>query len=103
MSEKTRIIYIAGPMTGLPEYNFLAFTRAEQALRLKYPAAIIINPAKNFEGCTGLKYNQYIQMNIAQVQAANHIHLLKGHEHSKGAKMEVAIATCLGHEITIEL
>ena len=103
MSEKTRIIYIAGPMTGLPEYNFPAFMAAEHSLRLQYPEAIIINPAKNFEGCTDLEYKQYIQMNIAQVQSANHIHLLKGHEHSKGAKMEVAIATCLGHEITIEL
>ncbi len=42
---ETKRIYLAGPMTGLPDYNFPAFMKAAAYLRSQ--GAIVFNPAEN--------------------------------------------------------
>ncbi len=42
---KDRVVYIAGPMTGLPDYNYPAFEKAERDLTARgYLRQNIINP-----------------------------------------------------------
>jgi uncharacterized ferredoxin-like protein len=40
------VVYIAGPMTNIPEYNFPAFYKAEELIRKRYPNAKVFNPAR---------------------------------------------------------
>jgi predicted RNA-binding Zn-ribbon protein involved in translation (DUF1610 family) len=92
-------IYIAGPMTGLPESNYPAFHDAELALRAKFPGAWVINPASNFKGRRGLAWGHYMRESLRQLAEATDLVRLPGWHLSKGARLECRIAADL--EITI--
>jgi hypothetical protein len=87
-------IYIAGPMSGLPEYNYPAFHAADADLTaLGYET---LNPATNpaqdsWEG--------YMRAAIAQVIQAEAIAFLPGAHQSRGARLELAIASALGMDV----
>lgn len=85
-------VYIAGPMTGLPELNFPAFHRAAANLRASgydvvNPAEINSDPAKGWHAC--------MRSDIAALVTCEAIALLPGFEKSKGAKLERHIAAQL--------
>jgi len=93
-------IYIAGPMTGIKDFNYPAFHDAEKQLRERHGDQIkIINPAKNFGGETGLPWATYIRESIKQVALADAICYLRGWPASKGARLEVEIAKALNLQI----
>ena len=82
-------IYIAGPMTGLPGFNYPAFNRAADALRAKgyhveNPAANPVPPCGTWKG--------YMLMAIAQLITCDTVALLPGWSDSKGAKVEHQLA-----------
>jgi len=88
-------LYIAGPMSGLPEYNYPAFYEAEG--RLAARGYDTLNPARNpvpnpetWEG--------YMRLALAQVIAADGIAYLPGSGESRGAKLELHVAAELGVE-----
>ena len=85
-----KIIYISGPMNGLPGKNFDAFNLVEKHL-LKEGYAVI-NPAKN---PYGLKYNSYMDISFAQIRACDFICALPGHQNSPGAIAEIAYGKCI--------
>lgn len=89
------VIYIAGPMSGLPEYNYPAFMAAAVMLAETHPDALIVNPAENFERETGLPYPTYIRRSFEQVLSATHLYVLAGWENSQGARAEIAMAGLL--------
>lgn len=111
----TMKIYIAGPMRGYPEFNFPAFTDAEQALRSMFPDATIFSPARRdlehgFDpiGLWGTENLAALGFDLREALAADtdwitrhatHIVLLPGWEVSSGARAEHALAAALGHEI----
>lgn len=83
------IIYIAGPMSHYPEFNYPAFRQAESELRgFAYQT---LNPADN----TADDWDGYMRASIAQVIAADGIAVLSGWELSAGACLEVKIAQTL--------
>lgn len=84
-------IYIAGPMTGIEDFNHPAFHHAEHWLQT-FSAADTINPAKNFDGDTTLNRSAYIRKGIAQVLRSTSVLVLDGWEKSEGARLEVAVA-----------
>lgn len=91
-------LYIAGPMTGLPDYNYPAFNQAERDLRA---AGIIpLNPtngnASPDEDDPGLKWEDYLRLALAMVVKADGIAVLPGWEDSRGARLEVYVAEALG-------
>jgi hypothetical protein len=94
---KTKI-YIAGPMTGLPEFNFPAFFKAEEFLKEQNYEPL--NPAnlKSYEGdLTGDElWAWYMRGAIELLIQAEEICLLSGWNASKGARLEQRIAAALG-------
>lgn len=85
-------IYVAGPMTGLPDLNFPAFHRAAHALRYRGHEAI--NPAEINAGQTA-GWIECMRADIAQLVTCDAIYLLKRWEKSLGARLEFHVATAL--------
>lgn len=89
-------IYIAGPMTNLPGFNFPAFFDAAEKLRAQ--GHHVENPAEHGV-IPGHAWEDYMRMDIAQLVTCDAIYLLPGWSKSRGATIEHRIATDLGLEI----
>lgn len=80
---KRKVVFISGPMTGLPDFNRVAFNA--EAERLAALGFIVLNPAVFPDG---LEHGQYMAMCLPMLEQADTIMLLEGWENSKGAVME---------------
>lgn len=91
------VIYISGPMSGLPEYNYPAFFAASGALRGN--GWLPVNPARIGVRPPGT-HADYLQEAISlMVQGKlDAIYMLNGWKDSKGARLERDIALALGCE-----
>lgn len=88
------VLYVAGPMTGLPEKNLPAFHAAEAALReAGYP---VINPARHDDLSPGLDWLGYMRVSLADLLKADALALLPGWHKSRGAGVEYDLAQGLG-------
>jgi hypothetical protein len=85
-------VYIAGPMTGLPDYNFPAFYAAAE--RWRAYGWDVINPAEAFGGVTNLPYKSYCQKDVEDLQACDAIAMLDGWDgpNARGSVWERQIA-----------
>lgn len=88
------ILYVSGPMTGKPGYNFDAFDKAEH--ELSAAGYVVLNPAGNFGGNLELPRAVYMRLDIQQVLMSDGIALLDGYRESKGARLEIDIAHTIG-------
>lgn len=86
-------VYIAGPMTGLPEFNFPAFDKAQAELENK--GLMVVNPAKLADH-TDKPWAWYMRNSLKAMLDCNAIYLLPGWEKSRGARLELKIALELG-------
>ncbi len=93
-------IYIAGPMTGLPEFNFPEFVLVARILRSK--GFEVFNPAE-VEAINGYPYEYYMRKDLTLLIQCDEIFLLKGWRKSKGARLEYRIAKILKMKITEQL
>lgn len=92
-------VYIAGPMTGIEEFNFPAFNA--EADKLRGEGLAVLNPAEH--GIVdGAEWADYLRHDIAGLASCERIHLLRGWSKSKGAQLEVTIAKGLGMAITYQ-
>ena len=91
--------YISGPMTGIAQLNKPAFRAAEA--RLAPPGDCAISP---FDLSTnGYDYRALLACDIAYLFAqADALYMLKGWEHSPGARAEHAVAVALELPIRYE-
>jgi hypothetical protein len=87
-------IYIAGPMTGLPELNFPAF--AAEAARLRAEGQEVVSPAELNEGLEHEGYEACLRRDIAQLVTCDAVQLLRGWESSRGARLEWMVAERCG-------
>lgn len=92
-------IYIAGPMTALPEHNYPAFHRAAKRLRDQghqavNPAEIVIDTSTPWVDC--------MRADLHALLDCDAVFMLHGHEKSKGATLEKHIATALGFKVLYE-
>jgi hypothetical protein len=87
-------VYVSGPMTGYPDYNFPAFHGMEAVLSaLGYHT---LNPARNFNGEHGHPREDYMRLDIQNVLQADAVVMLPGWTQSVGARTEVMVAHQLG-------
>lgn len=86
-------VYLAGPMTGIPDFNFPAFNAAEAELLKHYKT--VFNPARNFDGKTDLPRKDYMRKDFEALLQSDVIAVLPGWSKSSGAKAEVAVAAQL--------
>lgn len=84
-------IYLAGPMTGLPEYNYPAFNA--EAARLRAMGYHVENPAENPEQSS---WEDYLRQAIRQMLTCDMVALLPGWEGSRGAGFERSVALQVG-------
>lgn len=100
---EARSIYVAGPMTGVPDFNFPLFNAVTHDLRRQ--GFEVSNPAEfgEFEGDDGTDSAdmraRYMERDLAHVVNVDAICLLPGWEESKGANMELLTALMTGKEI----
>lgn len=91
---KNETVYISGPMTGYPEFNYPAFNSAAKSIRdLGYE---VLNPAENFEGNRDRTREEYMRLDFRHVLKANRVVVLPGHEKSSGSIAEVLMAQQMG-------
>ncbi|HBO4545378.1 DUF4406 domain-containing protein [Pseudomonas paraeruginosa] len=86
-------IYLAGPMTGLPEHNFPAFHA--EAARLRSLGYQVENPAEHGV-IDGFEWADYLRLDLQKLLTCQAIALLPGWMDSKGARLEFTVATNLG-------
>ncbi len=99
-------VYIAGPMTGLPQHNFPAFDEAARRWRQK--GWHVLNPAEmdrmdNVHEFTTELLQGFLRKAMSRdlecISQADAIALLPGWSKSSGARVEIALAKYLGLSI----
>ncbi|MEI6871423.1 MAG: DUF4406 domain-containing protein [Verrucomicrobiota bacterium] len=98
MITKEDIVYIAGPMTGLEDFNHNAFVCAASDVWGEFGCAVH-NPAKSFRSNKTLSRKTYMRHCINMIMESTAIYLLRGWEGSTGARLEKSIAEELGLKI----
>lgn len=90
----TMTAYIAGPMTGIQDYNAHTFNKAEEALQ--EIVEDVINPHNpddiDDDGKANYSREYYIRRAVKQVTEADMMVMLPLWEGSSGAKLEMRIA-----------
>ena len=85
-------LYLAGPMTGLPEHNAPQFRRIAEALRLR--GHFVYDPSEMVP--KGATYRQAMGLDLAWIcHGAEGMVLLRGWRESRGAVVEEALARAL--------
>lgn len=91
-------VYIAGPMTGLPEYNFPAFHEA--AARIRADGLRVVSPAELDEHDSvppgERPWAWYLTRDLKALLECNAVAVLDGWRESRGARLEVHVASALG-------
>ncbi len=92
-------LYLAGPMTGLPEFNHPAFHAAADQLR--DAGYIVTNPADNGLPTDDTPWVDHMRRDIALMmqRRCNAVAILPGTSQSKGALVEWRLAKGLGFPV----
>lgn len=89
-------LYIAGPMTGIPDSNYPAFNQAE--IELRAAGYDVLNPVASEEhNTTGTTqtWQWYMRHGLAMLVEADGVAILPGWDSSRGATLEVHVARSL--------
>lgn len=92
-------LYLAGPMSGIPDHNRPAFHDAARELRdLGYE---VVSPAEVTEGDLGVEatYAAYLRHDLRLLLDCDHVATLDRWWGSTGARQEVQVAGTLGMEV----
>jgi hypothetical protein len=94
------ILYIAGPMSGVENFNYPVFIAADERLRALGFGTLnpIITEAENTSGVPQ-PWSWYMRRAIAMLVNADSVCLLPGWVDSPGAQLEVHVAEKLGLDI----
>lgn len=95
MLTKSDIVYIAGPMTGLPLLNHPAFYAMAGLLEARI-GCTVLNPARH---ALGLEYEEYMTLAMDDLNRATVVVLLHRWSASPGARREYDRAVSRGMEV----
>lgn len=108
-------VYLAGPMSGLPESNYPAFHRAAKVLRtcgFEVVSPAELHPdgprlwdqarASGDQACMAL-WRTFMRKDLRELMLCGGIFYLDGTEDSQGAQIEVRLAAALGFEVVQQL
>lgn len=91
-------VYLAGPMTGVPEHNFPAFER--DARRLRAIGHEVVSPRELSGDAPGAAletpWEHHLRRDLAEMLGCDAVALLPAWTHSRGAKLEVQTAWAVG-------
>lgn len=98
-------LYLAGPMRGVPLFNFQAFRSAAE--RLRAAGHVVWSPAEQDEHIDGFNPEtdsprslaEYMERDLPAVCRSEAVAALPGWAQSQGAQLEVAVAGALGKPI----
>lgn len=95
------IIYLAGKMTGCPNYNRTAFILEEA--RLSELGHTVLSPANHIplHNPEAISHSQYMHIGCAMIDAADAVYLLPGWEDSPGANAERKYAEYRGKIVEV--
>lgn len=103
------VLYLAGPMTGLPRWGFDLFTEAAAALRVAgYTVASphehdLANGFDPDSDGAGFDLHAAMRWDVDAVLRADGVALLPGWERSQGVSVEITVAAAVGARIeTVE-
>lgn len=88
-----RRLYLAGPMTGIPERNFPAFHEA--AARLRSAGFEVVNPAELNADHQAFGWLVCMRRDIKALVDCDGVATLPGWRNSRGASVEVGLASSL--------
>lgn len=91
-------LYISGPMTGYPDFNYPAFEAAAARLReagFEVVSPHEVNPADGVEHA----WEWYLRRDIVALMECDGVVVLPGWEKSKGARVETDLAGVLGMNV----
>ena len=86
ISEKD-VVYISGPMTGMPFYNYFQFFGWAGMIAKEYHCEVL-NPARHLDGHP---YWYYMEQAEKDLKRATVVVLLDGWENSRGANIELHV------------
>jgi hypothetical protein len=89
-------VYIAGPMSNMPDFNYPAFNAA--AAQLRAQGLHVENPAENSPPACGT-WEGWMRKAIAQLVTCDEVVLLPGWSSSRGAQVEYDLAKTLGMSV----
>lgn len=91
------MIYICGPMTGIHDFNYPAFTEAARALREQGHEIVSPHEVVLYNRQAPKPWAYYVRQDlIAMLQYCNAIARLPGWQASRGACLECSVAEALG-------
>jgi len=90
-------VYLSGPMSSMPAYNFPAFHAAAERIRSR--GLEVVSPAEMDEADDvqpgGRPWEEYLRRDLAALLRCKGVAVLPGWRTSKGATLEVHVATWL--------
>jgi hypothetical protein len=95
-ADRENRIYLAGPMTGIKDFNFPAFNT--MAAKLRARGYTVANPTEHGV-VEGAKWGDYMAYDLTRLGLCGMVALLPNWEESKCARLEVHIAEQLGMAI----
>lgn len=94
MSDLLPVAYLAGPMTGIDDYNIPDFVTA--GTQLQAEGYSVISPVTLFGGDTSLPVKTYLRSELSAIFFSDVVFVLRGWEASHGANLEVLVALSIG-------
>lgn len=103
------LLYIAGPMSSIPDFNYPAFRDAERRLREVGHDVLSPTHVKLSCGCTGgvdlcgtkHTWSDYMRVAIQLLMLADGVAALEDWSRSRGARLEVMVARRLGMDVEL--
>lgn len=89
------VVYLAGPMTGIENFNYPAFEAA--AKRWRASGYTVFAPNENFDGSLTETYSDYIRAALEMLVQCNAVAFLPNWEKSRGARLEAHIAQLMDY------